>query len=114
MAVAGVILPILPTTPMLLVAVCLVVAVWEIRKGLLVKDIDLPEQPLMIGGGQENGKRAGTQNVASIVALGKACEVAGENLEHENTDVLALRDELDRAGTPLRSLAHVTGGVPNQ
>ena len=30
--------------------VAVVVAVWELRKGLLAKDIDLPEQPLMIGG----------------------------------------------------------------
>jgi len=48
--------------------------------------------PFMIGGSQESGKRAGTQNVASIVALGKACEVAGKWMEHENTEVLALRD----------------------
>ncbi|WP_344112369.1 phosphatidate cytidylyltransferase [Nocardioides humi] len=35
---------------MLIVAAAVVVAVWELRKGLLAKDIDLPEQPLMIGG----------------------------------------------------------------
>lgn len=35
---------------MLIVAIAVVAAVWEIRKGLLAKDIDLPEQPLMIGG----------------------------------------------------------------
>jgi phosphatidate cytidylyltransferase len=34
----------------LIVATAVVVAVWEMRKGLLAKDIDLPEQPLMIGG----------------------------------------------------------------
>jgi len=51
--------------------------------------------PYLIGGGQENGKRAGTQNVASIVALGKACEIAGQNLEHETTVVRALRDEFE-------------------
>ncbi len=33
-----------------IVALAVVVGVWEIRKGLLAKDIDLPEQPLMIGG----------------------------------------------------------------
>src|SRR4029079_13514203 len=42
--------------------------------------------PYVIGGGQEHGKRAGTQNVASIVALGKACEVAGQFMEHEATE----------------------------
>ena len=51
--------------------------------------------PFLIGGSQENGKRAGTQNVASIVALGKACEVAGEFMEHETTEVRALRDDFE-------------------
>ena len=35
---------------MLIVAAAVVVAVWELRKGFLAKDIDLPEQPLMLGG----------------------------------------------------------------
>lgn len=35
---------------MAIVAIAVVVAVWELRKGLLAKDIDLPEQPLMVGG----------------------------------------------------------------
>jgi cysteine desulfurase len=53
--------------------------------------------PFLIGGGQENGKRAGTENVASIVALGKACELAGEFMEHENSAVRALRDDFENA-----------------
>lgn len=51
--------------------------------------------PFMTGGGQENGKRAGTQNVASIVALGKACEIAGTYMEHEVTEVKKLRDTFE-------------------
>ena len=51
--------------------------------------------PFVIGGGQENGKRAGTQNVASIVSLGKACEIAGEFMEHEATEVRGMRDEFE-------------------
>jgi cysteine desulfurase len=51
--------------------------------------------PYLIGGGQEHGKRAGTENVASIVGLGKACEVAGAFMEHEATEVRALRDEFE-------------------
>jgi cysteine desulfurase len=51
--------------------------------------------PYVIGGGQENGRRAGTQNVASIVALGKACELAGSFLDHETTEVRALRDTFE-------------------
>jgi len=64
--------------------------------------------PYLIGGGQEQGKRAGTENVASIVALGKACEVAGEYLEHEATEVRAMRDRFE-AGI----LAQVEGAQVN-
>lgn len=52
-------------------------------------------QPMLIGGSQEAGKRAGTENVASIVGLGKACEIAGEWMEHEATEVRALRDRFE-------------------
>lgn len=51
--------------------------------------------PYLIGGSQENGKRAGTHNVASIVALGKACEIAGQFMEHETTTVRGLRDAFE-------------------
>jgi cysteine desulfurase len=51
--------------------------------------------PYLMGGGQEHGKRAGTENVASIVALGKACELAGEFMEHESLEVRGLRDEFE-------------------
>lgn len=51
--------------------------------------------PYLIGGGQEHGKRAGTENVASIVGLGKACEIAGAHLEHENTVVRTWRDTFE-------------------
>jgi cysteine desulfurase len=53
--------------------------------------------PSLFGGGQEKGKRAGTENVASIVALGKAAELAGENMEHENTVVRRMRDDFENA-----------------
>lgn len=51
--------------------------------------------PYLMGGGQEHGKRAGTENVASIVALGKACELAAQFMEHEGLEVRALRDEFE-------------------
>jgi len=64
--------------------------------------------PYLIGGGQENGKRAGTQNVAGIVALGKGCELAGEFLEHEATTVRGLRDAFENG-----VLARVEGARVN-
>lgn len=51
--------------------------------------------PFLIGGHQEGNRRGGTENVASIVALGKAAELAAGLLEEENTRVRALRDRLE-------------------
>ena len=53
--------------------------------------------PFMLGGHQEAGRRAGTENVPGIVGLGKACELAAENLEAENSRVKYLRDKLENA-----------------
>jgi cysteine desulfurase len=50
--------------------------------------------PLLIGAGHERGLRPGTENVASIVGLGKACELAGRDLAGENRRVSQLRDRL--------------------
>ncbi|HSQ84737.1 MAG TPA: aminotransferase class V-fold PLP-dependent enzyme, partial [Desulfobacterales bacterium] len=51
--------------------------------------------PFLIGGHQEKGRRGGTENVASIVGLGKASELAGENLTEKNIKVKQLRDKLE-------------------
>jgi len=51
-------------------------------------------RPYLKGGHQERGRRAGTENVPYIVGLGKACELAGANIENERTHVAALRDRL--------------------
>lgn len=53
-------------------------------------------RPLLRGGHQERGRRAGTENSAAIVALGKACELAEQHMEMENTEVKALRDRLEK------------------
>ena len=50
--------------------------------------------PLILGGGQEGGLRSGTENVASIVGFGKACEIALENLDKNNSSLCHLRDYL--------------------
>lgn len=59
--------------------------------------------PILHGGGQENVLRAGTQNVAGIVGLGAACEIAAREMKEEAVRVGRLRDELERrvlAGYP--------------
>jgi cysteine desulfurase len=52
--------------------------------------------PYVIGGGQERGKRGGTENVASIIGFGRAAELAKENLIDEQTRVRSLRDKLEK------------------
>lgn len=51
--------------------------------------------PLIIGGHQERGKRAGTENTPYIVGLGKAAELAQDSLNYEMTEVKRLRDKLE-------------------
>jgi cysteine desulfurase len=53
--------------------------------------------PFLIGGHQEKGRRGGTENSASIVGLGKACELAAKNMDKEKTHVKRLRDKLEKA-----------------
>ncbi len=51
--------------------------------------------PLVIGGHQENGKRAGTENVPFIIGMAKAAELAQDSLNYESTEVKRLRDKLE-------------------
>ena len=51
-------------------------------------------QPTIHGGGQENGRHAGTENVALIVALGAASRIAGESLPQSASQLTELRDTL--------------------
>lgn len=73
--------------------------------------------PFMTGGHQEHGRRGGTENVASIVALGRACELAAEKMGEENSRVKLLRDRLEEkllASIPKSMLnGHKTERLPN-
>ncbi len=51
--------------------------------------------PFLVGGHQERGRRGGTENTPSIIALGKACELAARNMEAENGHVRRLRNKLE-------------------
>jgi cysteine desulfurase len=64
------------------------VGVLYLRRGLRVR-------PFMVGGGQERGRRGGTENVPGIVGLGKAAELAAAHLEAMAGPVRALRDRLE-------------------
>ena len=52
--------------------------------------------PVILGGGQENGLRSGTENVANIVGFGKACELSQKNLEKNISKMRELRDYLSK------------------
>jgi len=58
-------------------------------------------QPTILGGGQEHGRRAGTENVALIVALGTASRIAGDSLPQSAGQLTNLRDGLHRRLTDL-------------
>lgn len=53
-------------------------------------------RPYIMGGHQERGRRAGTENVPYIVGLGVACELAMKNINDENTRVKSMRDYLEK------------------
>ena len=81
-----------------------------IRKGVAL-------EPVLRGAGHEHGLRPGTENVASIVGLGVACEIATASLAKESARVQALRDglwSLLQAQIPALALnGHETLRLPN-
>jgi len=71
-------------------------------------------RPLLHGGHQERGRRAGTENSASIVGLGKAAEMAMEEMAYETTEVARLRDKLETSILAKVPRAFVTGDPGNR
>ncbi|MEW8015073.1 MAG: cysteine desulfurase NifS [Candidatus Sedimenticola endophacoides] len=71
-------------------------------------------RPLLRGGHQERGRRAGTENAASVVGLGKACEMAMEAMDYEKTFVKAMRDRLEQGILDSVSHCFVTGDPSNR
>jgi len=64
--------------------------------GLLYVKRRTKYHPYIIGGGQERGRRGGTENVPYIVGFGRAAELAMASLTDEDTRVRALRDKLEK------------------
>ncbi|MCU0723118.1 MAG: cysteine desulfurase NifS [Planctomycetes bacterium] len=77
------------------------VGVLYVRKGTRLS-------PFILGGHQEGGRRAGTENVPAIVGLGVACRLAAGHLDEDGSRVRALRDRLES-----RILASCPGAFVN-
>jgi cysteine desulfurase len=79
------------------------------------REISLP--PLLLGAGQECGRRPGTENVPYIVALGEACRIAGAMLERESKRLSALASDLfaalKREIPGIVLVGHPTQRLPN-
>ena len=70
--------------------------------------------PLIVGGHQERGKRAGTENVPYIVGMAKAAELAQDALKYETTEVKRLRDKLETTLLKRIYNARLNTGVSNR
>jgi cysteine desulfurase len=68
-----------------------------------------PIEPLIYGGGQENGLRSGTENIPGIVGFAKALELAKKNMVKENQRVGELRDYFEREVKKIRPDAIING-----
>ena len=70
--------------------------------------------PFLIGGHQERGRRGGTENVASMIGLGRAAELAGAFIDDENTRGKRLRDKLEKGLLERVSNAMINGDPENR
>ena len=78
-----------------------------IRSGLM-------PQPIITGGGQEKGRRSGTENVAAIVALGQAARIKGEQMEKEAAYVRSLSKKLQEGVLSRIPQSALTGHPENR
>lgn len=70
--------------------------------------------PFLMGGHQEAGRRAGTENSASIIGMGRAARLAMETMDDENTRVRAMRDKLETELLKRVPLSMINGDPDNR
>jgi len=83
------------------------IGVLYVRKGTGIS-------PFIVGGHQESGRRAGTENIPYIVGLGKACEIALNIIDKEQTQIKTLRDRLEKELLEKAVDASVNGDIKNR
>jgi cysteine desulfurase len=69
---------------------------------------------LLFGGHQELGRRGGTENVTSVIGLGKACELALSKMDEEPRRLAALRDDLEAKIKAVIPQVHVNGDLESR
>jgi cysteine desulfurase len=74
----------------------------------------IPIEPLLLGGGQENGLRSGTMNVPSIVGFGEACCIADQELLALAPHITALRDQLEHTLLDLIPDMKINGDITHR
>ncbi len=79
--------------------------------GALVRDRALELEPLLVGGGQEEGLRSGTLNVAGIVGFGTAAALAADELATRSAHMRALRERLERGLARLDGVRILAAGA---
>jgi cysteine desulfurase len=82
--------------------------------GVLYVRRGTPFRPFLVGGHQEKSRRAGTENSAAIIAFGKACELAAQQMDIENTQVKAMRDRLQASLMSAIPHARINGGLADR
>lgn len=70
--------------------------------------------PLIDGGGHENGMRSGTLNVTGIVGLGKACQIAKEEMAEESARTFALREKLRKGISSQLDMLELNGSLEHR
>ena len=71
-------------------------------------------RPFLMGGHQEHGRRAGTENVQGIVGLGVACEQAFQEFQEKNQKITFLRDKLEKKLLEKIPHSHVNGSTEHR
>lgn len=83
--------------------------------GILYVKKDIQIEKIISGGHQEKDKRAGTENIAGIVGIGKACEIANKNLNTHIRNLKRLRDYyISRLQKEMPDKIHINGTLENR